>query len=47
MLLGLVAVVDATTTDVTALTMNGLNGLLIYLFGYLFGGLFGSLLFFG
>jgi NADH-quinone oxidoreductase subunit N len=36
MLLGLVAVVDATTTDVTALTMNGLNGLLIYLFGYLF-----------
>ncbi len=36
MLLGLVSVVDASTTDVTALTMNGLNGLLIYLFGYLF-----------
>ena len=36
MLLGLVAVVDASATDVTALSMNGLNGLLIYLFGYLF-----------
>jgi proton-translocating NADH-quinone oxidoreductase chain N len=36
MLLGLVAVVDAGTTDVAMLSMNGLNGLLIYLFGYLF-----------
>jgi proton-translocating NADH-quinone oxidoreductase chain N len=36
MLLGLAAVVDAGVNDVTALTMNGLNGLLIYLFGYLF-----------
>jgi proton-translocating NADH-quinone oxidoreductase chain N len=36
MLLGLVAVVDAGVNDVTVLTMNGLNGLLIYLFGYLF-----------
>ena len=36
MLLGLVAVVDASVTDVAALSMNGLNGLLIYLFGYLF-----------
>jgi NADH-quinone oxidoreductase subunit N len=36
MLLGLVSVVDAGTTDVTTLSMNGLNGLLIYLFGYLF-----------
>jgi NADH-quinone oxidoreductase subunit N len=35
-LLGLVSVVDATTADVTALSMNGLNGMLIYLFGYLF-----------
>lgn len=36
MLLGLVSVVDAGSTDVTMLSMNGLNGLLIYLFGYLF-----------
>lgn len=36
MLLGLVAVVDGSAVDVTTLTMNGLNGLLIYLFGYLF-----------
>jgi proton-translocating NADH-quinone oxidoreductase chain N len=36
MLLGLVAVVDTSVNDVTALTMNGLNGLLIYMFGYLF-----------
>ena len=36
MLLGLVSVVDAGVTDVTGLAMNGLNGLLIYLFGYLF-----------
>ena len=36
MLLGLVAVVDSGVTDVTVLSMNGLNGLLIYLFGYLF-----------
>ncbi len=36
MLLGLVAVVDAGATDLTVLPMNGLNGLLIYLFGYLF-----------
>jgi NADH:ubiquinone oxidoreductase subunit 2 (subunit N) len=36
MLLGLAAVVDASVNDVTMLTMNGLNGLLIYLFGYLF-----------
>lgn len=36
MLLGLVAVVNPQSADVTALSMNGLNGLLIYLFGYLF-----------
>jgi len=36
MLLGLVAVVDANVADVTTLAMNGLNGVLIYLFGYLF-----------
>ena len=36
MLMGLVAVVDAGVNDVTGLAMNGLNGLLIYLFGYLF-----------
>jgi proton-translocating NADH-quinone oxidoreductase chain N len=36
MLLGLVSVVDASVNDVTMMTMNGLNGLLIYLFGYLF-----------
>jgi len=36
MLLGLVAVVDGGVTDITVLSMNGLNGLLIYLFGYLF-----------
>ncbi len=35
-LLGLVAVVNPETTDVAALSMNGLNGLLIYLFGYVF-----------
>jgi proton-translocating NADH-quinone oxidoreductase chain N len=36
MLLGLVSVVNPGTTDVTQLSMNGLNGLLIYLIGYLF-----------
>ena len=36
MLLGLVAVVDSGSTDIAAISMNGLNGLLIYLFGYLF-----------
>jgi NADH:ubiquinone oxidoreductase subunit 2 (subunit N) len=36
MLLGLVSVVDANVTDITTISMNGLNGLLIYLFGYLF-----------
>lgn len=36
MLLGLVAVVNPGVDNVTALSMNGLNGLLIYLFGYLF-----------
>lgn len=35
-LLGLTAVVSAETVDITTLTMNGLNGLLIYLFAYLF-----------
>ncbi len=36
MLLGLVSVVNTNAADVTSLAMNGLNGLLIYLFGYLF-----------
>jgi NADH-quinone oxidoreductase subunit N len=36
MLLGLVAVVNPTNVDVPALSMNGLNGLLIYLVGYIF-----------
>lgn len=35
-LMGLVAVVSASQTDVLSLTMNGINGLLIYLFAYLF-----------
>jgi NADH-quinone oxidoreductase subunit N len=36
MLLGLVSVVNINSADITSLAMNGLNGLLIYLFGYLF-----------
>lgn len=36
MLMGLVAVVSSTQGDVATLTINGLNGLLIYLFAYLF-----------
>ncbi|MBK8050163.1 MAG: NADH-quinone oxidoreductase subunit N [Anaerolineales bacterium] len=36
MLLGLVAVVNPATVNMPAVTMNGLNGLLIYLVGYLF-----------
>ncbi len=36
MLMGLAAVVSSTQGDVAVLTMNGLNGLLIYLFAYLF-----------
>ena len=35
-LLGLTAVVSGESIDVTTLSMNGLNGLLIYLFAYLF-----------
>jgi proton-translocating NADH-quinone oxidoreductase chain N len=35
-LLGLVSVVDGSQGDLTALTNNGLNGVLIYLFAYLF-----------
>lgn len=35
-LMGLVAVVSAQHYDITKLSMNGLNGLLIYLFAYLF-----------
>ena len=35
-LLGLVSVVDSSQGDLTTLTMNGLNGVLIYLFAYLF-----------
>jgi proton-translocating NADH-quinone oxidoreductase chain N len=35
-LLGLTAVVDSTVVDVMSLSMNGLNGMLIYLMGYLF-----------
>ena len=35
-LLGLTSVVDASVVDVTTLSMNGLNGMLIYLMGYLF-----------
>jgi len=35
-LMGLVAVVSANQGDLKTLTMNGLNGLLIYLFAYLF-----------
>ncbi|GIV77124.1 NADH-quinone oxidoreductase subunit N [Litorilinea aerophila] len=35
-LMGLVAVVSSAQADVTALSINGLNGLLIYLFAYLF-----------
>lgn len=35
-LLGLTAVVSGENTDVMTLSMNGLNGLLIYLFAYLF-----------
>jgi proton-translocating NADH-quinone oxidoreductase chain N len=34
--LGLAAVVDTSRVDVTTLSMNGLNGMLIYLMGYLF-----------
>ena len=33
-LLGLTAVVSGDSVDVTTLSMNGLNGLLIYLLGY-------------
>ena len=36
MLMGLAAVVSSTQGDVATLTMNGLNGLLIYIFAYLF-----------
>ncbi len=36
MLMGLAAVVTADQGDVTSLGMNGINGLLIYLFAYLF-----------
>lgn len=36
MLMGLVAVVLSAQGDVATLTINGLNGLLIYLFAYLF-----------
>jgi len=36
MLMGLAAVVSGAQGDVATLTMNGLNGLLIYLFAYLF-----------
>lgn len=36
MLIGLVAVVSSQQADVTSLAMNGLNGMLIYLFAYLF-----------
>ncbi|MEZ4870286.1 MAG: NADH-quinone oxidoreductase subunit N [Caldilineaceae bacterium] len=35
-LMGLVAVVSTTQGDVVTLTINGLNGVLIYLFAYLF-----------
>ena len=35
-LMGLVAIVSATQGDLKTLTMNGLNGVLIYLFAYLF-----------
>ena len=35
-LLGLTAVVTTSTVDVMSLSMNGLNGMLIYLMGYLF-----------
>jgi len=35
-LMGLTAVVASTAGDLTLLSMNGLNGLLIYLFAYLF-----------
>ena len=35
-LMGLVAVVTTSQADIKTLTMNGLNGLLIYLFAYLF-----------
>jgi NADH:ubiquinone oxidoreductase subunit 2 (subunit N) len=35
-LMGLVAVVSAQHYDLSTLSMNGLNGLLIYLFAYLF-----------
>jgi len=34
--LGLASVVDSNTVDVATLSMNGLNGMLIYLMGYLF-----------
>lgn len=36
MLMGLVSVVTADQADVTTLGMNGINGLMIYLFAYLF-----------
>jgi NADH-quinone oxidoreductase subunit N len=36
MLMGLVSVVSADQVDVSTLSMNGLNGMLIYLFAYLF-----------
>lgn len=35
-LMGLVSVVTVAQADLTTLTMNGLNGMLIYLFAYLF-----------
>jgi NADH:ubiquinone oxidoreductase subunit 2 (subunit N) len=34
--LGLAAVVNTSGVDVATLSMNGLNGMLIYLMGYLF-----------
>jgi NADH:ubiquinone oxidoreductase subunit 2 (subunit N) len=34
--MGLTAIVSAEGGDITTLTMNGLNGLLLYLFAYLF-----------
>src|SRR5690606_34267611 len=35
-LMGLTAIVSNATADVSTLSMNGLNGLLLYLFAYLF-----------
>lgn len=36
LLMGLTAIVSSGTADIAVLSMNGLNGLLIYLFAYLF-----------